>query len=67
MDHDDITECPNCHAEKFRGSDFVKVTWIKSRKNPITGETYELVLRTCKGCGHQFSREVGQQRTDKIQ
>lgn len=67
MDHDDITECPNCHAEKHLGSDFVNVTWAELRKNPITGVVHELVLLTCKGCGHKFSHAVVPQQTDKPQ
>jgi len=67
MDHDDITECPNCHAEKHLGSDFVKVTWAELRKNPETGVIHELLMCTCKGCGHAFSREVFPQQTDKPQ
>jgi len=66
MDHE-ITECPECHADRYLGADFIKVTWVQSRKNPETGEINELVMRNCKGCGHEFSREVVPQRTDKIQ
>jgi len=44
MDHE-ITECPECHAEKYLGSDFVKVTWTELKKNPVTGVTHELLMR----------------------